>query len=948
MLRLRRFVLFVLVLFASTLVSQQWLTTSSANKNSSTTNNLVEGAGLPAPTGLSASDGDYPDKVGVLWNTVRGAALYRIFRNTDSEPSSAVEVGTTAANYFFDTTALPSQNYFYWVRAENNGSNSSLSNGDNGLRSVGSFTSEIFSPLAPPPSPAGNSVTAAKDYLGKVLFWDEQLSSTLTVACGTCHRSSHGGSDPRTNANNSRSRHPGFDTVFGTADDVFGSPGVPLNNLDGTYSQSNLFGLDAQVTARKAPSYLNAGLASNGLFWDGRASSTFRDPLTGSILLTEWASYESQVLGPPVSATEMAHGGRDWTQVANQISSAKPLALASNIPTSLAAWIDGRTYPELFADAFGSPEVTPSRIAMAIATHERTLFSDRAPLDRFASAIEPLTAAENRGAEIYVESDCNFCHGGPLLSDQNFHNIGVRPQIEDLGRAFVTGNLSDWAKFKTPTLRNVELRAAYMHNGRFATLEEVVEFYDRGGDFDAPNKDPRVRPLNLTTQEKADLVAFLKRPMTDPRVRDELPPFDRPQLYSESSRVPVITGIGRAGSGGFIPQAIAIEPPIVGNPSFTVAVSSALGGAQAVLVIDSNDPGVGSSIPSSGSLLRVQVNIDGSGNGNGFGSFSLPIPNNPALIGQTFYGRWYIPDVGAANGFSVSQAFRFTVFGEASNNMNKAAADFDGDGKTDVSVFRSAAGYWYISQSSNNAFRAEAFGIASDRITPGDYDGDGKCDIAVWRPSTGYWYRLDSSTGTFRASVFGQNEDIPTPADFDGDGKTDLAVYRPSNNYFYHLNSTDGSFHFKQWGASGDVPVMGDYDGDGKNDYSIYRGTSSTFYYLRSSDGEVRASQWGASGDKPIAGDFDGDGTTDIAVYRPSTGGWYAIRSSDSAFFGLGWGTTGDIPAAGDYDGDAKTDVAVFRPSAGLFYILQSATSSLRAEQFGTSGDLPVVSAFVP
>ena len=83
-----------------------------------------------------------------------------------------------------------------------------------------------------------------------------------------------------------------------------------------------------------------------------------------------------------------------------------------------------------------------------------------------------------------------------------------------------------------------------------------------------------IRPLNLATEEKADLVAFMKRPMTDPRVANELPPFDRPTLYTESNRVPTISGTGRAGSGGIMPKVTAIEPPLVGNPSFTVAVST--------------------------------------------------------------------------------------------------------------------------------------------------------------------------------------------------------------------------------------------------------------------------------------------------------------------------------------------------------------------------------------
>ena len=216
----------------------------------------------------------------------------------------------------------------------------------------------------------------------------------------------------------------------------------------------------------------------------------------------------------------------------------------------------------------------------------------------------------------------------------------------------------------------MELRGSYFHNGQFTTLEQVVAFYNRGGDFNAPNKPPVIHPLGLNAQQQADLVAFLKRPLTDVRVGTESERFDRPTLYTESSRVPQITGSGRVGSGGFTPQIKSISPPMVGNPNFTVSISGAEGNAAAVLVIDAADPEVGTSIPVSGSFARISANTQNTGDGNGWASISIPIPDSANVVGKTFFARWYIEDAGAANGFSVSQAVQFTTFGLSSIASN--------------------------------------------------------------------------------------------------------------------------------------------------------------------------------------------------------------------------------------------------------------------------------------
>ena len=614
---------------------------------------------LAAPANVTATDNAYSTKVAVEWNAVRGATLYRIFRNTTNNSVTAAALGTTPQSIFFDAAGAPNQVFFYWVRAESGGSVSSLSQSDQGSRTGANIVGPI-QPLIPPPAPMGNPGSAAKAYLGKALFWDEQLSSTRTVACGTCHFATAGGSDARSITGSARSRNPGADAIFNTADDVFASPGVISNNSDGTYTWSAAFGFGEQVTGRKSKSYIDAGY-SNTLFWDGRATATFSDPIGGGVVLQNGAALESQVLGPPVSAAEMAHVNRNWNDVAVRIMQARPLALSPSVPAALNDWIDGRTYSQLFEEAFGTPEITPARIAMAIATFERTVYSDRTRFDQAVQQIAPLSAEETRGQGVFNQSRCNVCHAGSLFSDNAFHNIGVRPQTEDTGRFQVTGNANNMGEFRTPSLRNVALRAPFMHNGRLGSLGDVVDFYNRGGDFDAPNINRNlIRPLNLSAQQRLDLVAFL-RTLTDARVTAGSAPFDRPMLYSESSRVPQVFGNGTTGTGGTVPQVTAIQPPLVGNPGFSVGVSNGLGGAQAVLVIDSRDPGT-TMPPASASFHRSTITLSGSGAGQGFGSVSLPIPDSAAIVGLSFYGRWYISDQNATGGFAVSPAFKLTIF----------------------------------------------------------------------------------------------------------------------------------------------------------------------------------------------------------------------------------------------------------------------------------------------
>ena len=352
-------------------------------------------------------------------------------------------------------------------------------------------------------------------------------------------------------------------------------------------------------------------------------------------------------------------------------------------------------------------------------------------------------------------------------------------------------------------------------------------------------------------------------------------------------------------------------------------------------------------IPQSGGPYEIKKSVISNGGGVSTGG--------PYTVDSTI-GEPVAGTLSAGANYQLIAGYR--AGGGAVPEMHRAPFDFDGDGKTDISTWRpdptaalsggsleDIAAQWWILNSSTLLGNGYQWGFSTDIAIPADFTGDGKTDIAVYRPSTSWWYIVISEDPTtFFGFPFGKPGDIPAPGDFDGDGKADPTVYRPSEGMWITYRTATQDFTWTRFGIDGDKPTVADFDGDGKDDVALYRPSLGQWWQLRSQDG-VAVYQWGVPGEeRTVVGDWTGDGKADIAVYNTTTSFWrIVISEAPSTFFGFPFGQPGDIPVPGDYDGDGITDPAVFKP-AQFMWLYYGSTVGETWIPFGKPTDTPIPS----
>ena len=553
---------------------------------------------------------------------------------------------------------------------------------------VGDPTSLFAGALPYPASPIGNpfwepnhpdfGFVERQAMLGKALFWDEQLSSDSTMACGTCHAMVAGGTDGRVGAfaPNHKLGSPGMFPQNDVEAHFFeGLNGVPLGS-PAAPAVNEL----KRVTELTAPSMINS-VFFNKLFWQHRAGPEFQVTNAGGGALPgflDFAAPEALAAMPPVSPIEMGHDDIAWSsgKIQEKLRKADVLRLARpiSIPADI-QWLYLKSYHDVFTDLYGAHPsgnpITRERVAMSIAHYLRTLISDQAPV------LVPgaLTNAQRKAMRRLQTNGCFNCHsssGNPqpvasggfvdkfdgLFSDGRLHSIGLPPPGNQAVDP-VTGVLGT-AFMKTPSFLNMGLRNRFFHSGQITDLPTLLSFYNQ----ELPTQPQNVFFPPLGPQEKAAMLSLWMDGFTDPRVANATFPFDRPDLHSErlTQMGALENRFGPGISGAFgLPQIISSPPATDGEPWFKAGLANARPGASSMFGLSLNTGGGPAGLTiGSGINWSAAIPVQPDRMGTWFEA-NMPLLGLTGFLGTTVYGQWIVFDGTSPNNYSATRAARFLI-----------------------------------------------------------------------------------------------------------------------------------------------------------------------------------------------------------------------------------------------------------------------------------------------
>jgi hypothetical protein len=316
--------------------------------------------------------------------------------------------------------------------------------------------------------------------------------------------------------------------------------------------------------------------------------------------------------------------------------------------------------------------------------------------------------------------------------------------------------------------------------------------------------------------------------------------------------------------------------------------------------------------------------------------------------GSPFYGKTKITFLAAAH-----SSYRIAIDGYDSGtgadtgsftltygiSKDIRTADFDDDGKADVSIFRPSDGTFYSLDSGTNRMRAYRWGMNGDKplVSKGSTS---QSYYSVFRQDTGAWYVTTVTLDSYFAFLYGSSGDVALYNNFrrpNGGIESYPTVFHPTDGSWW--TKADGG-SVVQFGQLGDIPITADFDGDGTDEYVVFRPSNGYWYLLNVLTNQTQAVHFGQNGDIPVPADYNADGIADIAIFRPSTGDWWFWNPQTGAQTAKHFGQFGDEPQPADYDGDGKADLCVFRD--GVWWIHNSSNGSAKAVNWGLFNDLPI------